>query len=65
MLIYLCVFAFLLFAFMWMVEALNKRQARDRAECRRRLRARLSSVKWDEPTNSADEPLALRDWEDR
>ena len=64
MLIYVCVFALLLFAFMWMVESLNRRQTRDREECRRRLRSRLSSVKWEEPTDSADEPLTLGDWED-
>lgn len=63
MLIYVCMAAFLLFAFMWMIEALEKRQERDRKKTRRQLKSKLSSVTWDEATDSDQEPLTLRDWE--
>ena len=64
MLIYVCMAAFLLFAFMWMIEALEKRQARDRKKARRRLKSELSNVTWDEATDFDEEPLTLRDWDE-
>ena len=63
MLMWLSISAILLYAFIWMAEALEKRQERDRKKTRRQLKSKLSSVTWDEATDSDQEPLHLRDWE--
>ena len=53
MLMWLCIFAFLLFGFIWMAEALQRQWRRDRKKCRQLLKSRLYSVKWEE---EIDEP---------
>jgi hypothetical protein len=63
MIIYVCLAAFVLFAFMWMVEAMEQRQARNQRQIRRRLRSALYNVRWEEDANGGEAPPLLRDWD--